>query len=332
MSSDPDVVLKVEGMMCQKNCGNTVQKALSNVPGVTKAVVTFAQKEAQIWGNVASSVLVSAVANVGFDATVIAVMQQFVHKIESNEELEEELNTCPGLLIVKFEAKWCGPCKDISPLVQDLAKKHQPVVRFVSVDTDKHDDLMHQYKISSLPYFLFFKSGQQVDKVVGPNIDELAKKILRYQQGGNHSNDNSSCNSISSSTGPHTKTIQTTNPSPKTSLTQPQPLPEHEFFDIQFPAHDQWNLGMEYESRKFSYRIVRKETKASEAVSKETNASESWSVLHPAVAINALFVTVQGRTSSVRIGDVLVSINDSPLLNNPHLNVIATKSKDIKVE
>ena len=69
-SSEPDVVLSIEGMMCQKNCGSTVQTALSNVPHVTKAEVSFAKKEAQIWGNVSSSILISAVESVGFDAAV----------------------------------------------------------------------------------------------------------------------------------------------------------------------------------------------------------------------------------------------------------------------
>ena len=70
LNSEPNVVLSIEGMMCQKNCGSTVQAALSNVPNVTKAVVSFAKKEAQIWGNVTSSILVSAVESVGFDAAV----------------------------------------------------------------------------------------------------------------------------------------------------------------------------------------------------------------------------------------------------------------------
>ena len=75
-------------------------------------------------------------------------------------------------------------------------------------------------------------------------------------------------------------------------------LPEHEFFDIQFPAHDQWNLGMEYESRKFAYRIVSKGTEAS---GMGIEAGEPLSVLHSAVTINALFVTVQGKVDIVEV-------------------------------
>ena len=279
MNSEPDVVLKVEGMMCQNNCGTTVQKALSNVPKVTKVVVSFAKKEAQIWGSVSSSVLINAVASVGFDATVVMQQQPtangsgssswFVHTIESKEEFEEELGTWPGLLIVKFEAEWCGPCKDITPFVQEMAKNH-PLVRFLKVDTDEHDELMHRYQVTSLPYFLFFKSGHEIDKVVGAHRDELVKKVqLHQQQGGN----------VNSKPSPN----PTPAPVPATP-SLPFPLPEHEFFDVQFPDHDQWNLGMVYESRKFAYRIVRQGAWASEPVS----------AVHPAVTVNALFVTVQG--------------------------------------
>lgn len=66
------IVLEVGGMMCQKNCGTTVQKALERVDGVTRAVVSFADKRATVWGrqDVAESALVDAVEAVGFDARV----------------------------------------------------------------------------------------------------------------------------------------------------------------------------------------------------------------------------------------------------------------------
>jgi P-type Cu+ transporter len=68
----PTVVLDVEGMMCQKNCGSTVQQALSAVPGVTRAVVSFAHKSARVWGSASltAEALIKAVDAVGFDAAL----------------------------------------------------------------------------------------------------------------------------------------------------------------------------------------------------------------------------------------------------------------------
>jgi P-type Cu+ transporter len=64
----PDVVLAVEGMMCQKNCGTTAQNALSAVAGVTRAEVSHPNKQAKVWGSAASSALIAALDAVGFDA------------------------------------------------------------------------------------------------------------------------------------------------------------------------------------------------------------------------------------------------------------------------
>ena len=67
----PSHRLLVEGMMCQKNCGTTVQNALRNVPGVVWATVAFNLKEARVWGTASLENLIDAVECVGFDATVL---------------------------------------------------------------------------------------------------------------------------------------------------------------------------------------------------------------------------------------------------------------------
>merc|ERR1719424_1198924 len=61
-------VLVVEGMMCQHNCGSTVQKALSMVAGVERAEVSFLEKKATVWGSASIADLIDAVEMVGFDA------------------------------------------------------------------------------------------------------------------------------------------------------------------------------------------------------------------------------------------------------------------------
>lgn len=70
IESPPNFRLTVAGMMCQKNCGSTVAAALSAVRGVKKVVVSFDEKEAQVWGEVSIELLIDAVECVGFDANV----------------------------------------------------------------------------------------------------------------------------------------------------------------------------------------------------------------------------------------------------------------------
>ncbi|CAN0546384.1 unnamed protein product, partial [Ectocarpus sp. 12 AP-2014] len=74
------VVLAVEGMMCQNNCGSTVRQALTSVPGVLRAEVSFAESRARVWTGDGSSAggdpalldsIVGAVESVGFGATVL---------------------------------------------------------------------------------------------------------------------------------------------------------------------------------------------------------------------------------------------------------------------
>ena len=70
----PTAVLAVEGMMCQRNCGTTVTRALESIPGVSRAQVSFADKSAKVWatppGGVSLNEILDAVTSVGFDATV----------------------------------------------------------------------------------------------------------------------------------------------------------------------------------------------------------------------------------------------------------------------
>ena len=69
-AQDP-VVLDIQGMMCQNNCGTTVQRALSGVPGVEKVEVSFADKKATVWGSASLVDLIEAVEMVGFDAAAL---------------------------------------------------------------------------------------------------------------------------------------------------------------------------------------------------------------------------------------------------------------------
>lgn len=89
MDSPPTVALKVEGMMCQKNCGSTVQSALESVPGVTKVVVSHPQGTAMVWLSSSSSFfnsnsLVSVIEDVGYGAEITEDRSKVNSSVESN--------------------------------------------------------------------------------------------------------------------------------------------------------------------------------------------------------------------------------------------------------
>lgn len=70
-------------------------------------------------------------------------------------------------MVVDFWAEWCGPCKMIGPIVEDLAHDYEEKVIIGKLDVDENNDITSRFGIRNIPTILFFKDGQQVDKQVG---------------------------------------------------------------------------------------------------------------------------------------------------------------------
>lgn len=79
-------------------------------------------------------------------------------------------------VIVDFSANWCGPCKRIAPIYEELAKQHTNAV-FLHVDVDDVQGLPDGSDISSIPCFKFFKGGHLVEYFVGGNADKLKELV-----------------------------------------------------------------------------------------------------------------------------------------------------------
>ena len=75
--------------------------------------------------------------------------------------------TKEGLTLVDFWEEWCGPCKMMNPVLEELEKDYQGKVKFAKVDVDKYQDLAMEYKIMSIPAMILFKDGEAKEKVVG---------------------------------------------------------------------------------------------------------------------------------------------------------------------
>lgn len=81
-------------------------------------------------------------------------------------------------VLVDFWAAWCGPCRMVAPVVEELAKEYDGKALVGKVDVDNNQDVSVEYGIRNIPTILFFKGGQVVDKVVGVVPKEkLAEKI-----------------------------------------------------------------------------------------------------------------------------------------------------------
>ena len=70
-------------------------------------------------------------------------------------------------LLVDFWAPWCGPCKAIAPILEELAVEYGDKLKIAKVNIDDHNEVAAQYNIRAIPTMLVFKGGQLVDQIVG---------------------------------------------------------------------------------------------------------------------------------------------------------------------
>ena len=85
-------------------------------------------------------------------------------------------------MVVDFWATWCGPCKKIAPVIEELAEQYADQVIVGKVDVEENDDISFKYGIRNIPTVLFIKDGQVVDKIVGATAkaayEEKIKALL----------------------------------------------------------------------------------------------------------------------------------------------------------
>ena len=80
---------------------------------------------------------------------------------------EDEVTRSTKPVLVDFWAEWCGPCKLIAPLLDEIAKEKGDAVKVAKVDVDQNQALSARYNIRAIPTLLFFKDGQLRDQVTG---------------------------------------------------------------------------------------------------------------------------------------------------------------------
>jgi len=92
-------------------------------------------------------------------------MENTVTLDESNFDKEVTQSAQP--VLVDFWAPWCGPCKMISPLLDEIAKEKAGSVKVAKVNVDENQSLSMKYNVRAIPALLFFKDGQLRDQVIG---------------------------------------------------------------------------------------------------------------------------------------------------------------------
>ena len=83
-------------------------------------------------------------------------------------------------LVVDFWAEWCGPCRRVGPVIEELAQEFAGKVTFGKCNTDENQQLARQFDISAIPNIVFFSHGKMVDRVIGAYPKEaIRENIIR---------------------------------------------------------------------------------------------------------------------------------------------------------
>ncbi|MDR1370393.1 MAG: thioredoxin [Dysgonamonadaceae bacterium] len=94
----------------------------------------------------------------------------------------EELISGDKPVVVDFWAEWCGPCRMVIPIIEELAKEYEGKAIIGKVNVDENDEITGQFGIRNIPTILYFKNGEVVDKFVGAAqksvLEDKLKAIL----------------------------------------------------------------------------------------------------------------------------------------------------------
>jgi thioredoxin 1 len=101
-------------------------------------------------------------------------------KAVTDADFGAEIEQHAGLAVVDFWATWCGPCRMVAPIVEQLATEYAGKAKVTKLDVDSNQATAMKFKVRSIPTILFFKNGQLVDQVVGavpkPRLEEVFRR------------------------------------------------------------------------------------------------------------------------------------------------------------
>ncbi len=100
----------------------------------------------------------------------------------NDREFDTQVLKAGEPVLVDFWAEWCGPCRMIAPIIEDLAAEYDGKVKVAKVDVDENPGVANRYGIMSIPTLGIFKGGEMVDRLVGympkPELKKRLEKIL----------------------------------------------------------------------------------------------------------------------------------------------------------
>jgi thioredoxin 1 len=96
----------------------------------------------------------------------------------TDDDFDDQIQKIDGPVIVDFWAAWCGPCKVIAPVLEEIAEEMAGKATVAKVDVDQHGDVAHRFGIRSIPTLMIFKGGKIVDQWVGTAPKQQIRSLI----------------------------------------------------------------------------------------------------------------------------------------------------------
>jgi thioredoxin 1 len=102
-----------------------------------------------------------------------------MEKVFTTENFEEEVLKADKPVLVDFYADWCGPCKMMAPMVEELAEELSDMLIVGKLNIDEHMDIAMNYRVMSIPTLIVFKNGEPAGKLVGVQDKEDVLEMIK---------------------------------------------------------------------------------------------------------------------------------------------------------
>jgi thioredoxin 1 len=96
----------------------------------------------------------------------------------TKDSFEQEVIKSDKPVMIDFWASWCGPCRMVAPIMEDLAEENNKV-KICKVNVDEQGELAAQFRIMSIPTIMVFKNGENVEKVIGARSKEEFQELIQ---------------------------------------------------------------------------------------------------------------------------------------------------------